>query len=84
MAKIFNFFLDEKVTSWKRTEFQIEAKTKKDAIKNAVDFVKNGDANNIGWDDLENTTERMDVDENGGCSTIELHETESFKIIYHN
>lgn len=48
----FNFHFDEKAVVWIRTRFEIEAETKEEAIKQAIEMASDV---TIGFDDFENT-----------------------------
>lgn len=71
--KVFDFYLDQKVTTWYRTEFEIKADSAEEAQKKAIEFIKRGDHIDISWEHLDDTTEELPVDENGGESTMELY-----------
>jgi hypothetical protein len=81
--KVFNFFLDQKVTSWYRTKFEIESDTEDEARKMAIKFVQEGKAEEIGWDEVEGIIEPMDVTNNDGCSTEEIY-FEDGSMVYQN
>ena len=81
--KTFEFFLDEKVTTWYRTHFEIEAKTLKEAKEKAIKFVQNGETESLGWDHIEDTIELMSVEDNFGDQTKELFDPTS-NIIWTN
>ena len=65
----FNFYLDTKVTAWKRQEFDITANTLEEAKELAIQFYKDGDADMLA---LDFTTKIMSVSDNGGEPTQEL------------
>jgi len=69
--KTFDFYLDTKVTTWYRTNFEVEANSLAEAKQKAIQFVKE-------------TTEVMSVDENGGESTEELYYESSKNLIWDN
>ncbi len=71
--KVFNFHLDQKVTNWMRTNFEIEADTEEEARKMAIKFVQEGNAEEIDWEEVEGVITPMDVTENGGFSTEEIY-----------
>lgn len=73
MAK-FNFYLDQKVTTWMRTHFSVEGETLEIARQNAVDFVKEGNTSELPWEEIMDTKEVMSVEENYGHSTEEIFE----------
>ncbi len=78
------FQLDEKCTVWKRTQIQIEADSKEDAIKLAVINTENSDFDELPWDDIENTTEKILPIENDGQSTVEVYDLDGYNLIFQN
>lgn len=68
----FNFTLDQKVTVWMQTPFEIEAETLEEAKQKAIEFHQNGNTSSIGWEELLDTQEFLSVEENGGEPTEEL------------
>jgi hypothetical protein len=70
----FNFYLDQKVTTWMRTEFSVEGENLEIARQKAVDFVKGGNTSELPWDEIMDTKEVMSLEENGGASTEEIFE----------
>lgn len=70
----FNFYLDQKVTTWMRTNFSVEGETLEIARQKAVDFVKEGNTSELPWDEVMDTKEVMSLEENGGFSTEEIFE----------
>ena len=81
--KIFEFYLDQKVTNWMRTNFEIEADTEEEARKMAIKFVEEGKAEEIGWEELEGVVTPMDVTDNDGYSTEEIY-FEDGSMVYQN
>jgi len=81
--KIFEFYLDQKVTNWMRTNFEIEADTEEEARKMAIKFVEEGKAEEIGWDEIEGVITPLDVTDNDGYSTQEIY-FEDGSMIYQN
>lgn len=81
--KVFEFYLDQKVTNWYRTNFEIEAETEEEAQKMAIKFVQEGKAQEIGWDEVEGVITPMDVTDNDGLSTEEIY-FEDGSMIYQN
>lgn len=79
----FNFYLDQKVITWMRTNFSIEAESPEIARQKAVDFVKEGNTIELPWDEVMDTKEIMSLKDNGGESTEEIFE-EDGAIIYAN
>jgi hypothetical protein len=81
--KVFEFYFDQKVTNWMRTNFEIEADTEEEARKMAIKFVEEGKAEEIGWDEVEGVITPMDVTDNDGYSTQEIY-FEDGSMIYQN
>jgi hypothetical protein len=79
----FYFYLDQKVTSWMRTNFEVEAESFEEAVKKANEMYESGKLNDIGWDEVDSTKETMDTKENDGYSTEELY-YEDGNLIYQN
>jgi len=69
----FNMFLDQKVTTWMRTEFEVEAETIEEAKKLAIQKFNDGDLLEIPWVEVDSCQEVMTVEENGGFSTAEIY-----------
>jgi hypothetical protein len=70
----FNFYLDQKVTTWMRTEFSVEGESREVARQMAVDFVKKGNTSELPWEEVMDTKEIMFLKDNGGMSTEEIFE----------
>ena len=68
----FDFFLDQKVTTWMRTPFSVEAETVEEAKKLAIEKYKSGDLEQIEWDEIDGVKETLEPEENGGESTVEI------------
>jgi hypothetical protein len=81
--KVFEFYLDQKVTNWMRTNFEIEADTEEEARKMAIKFVEEGKVEEIGWDEIEGVITPLDVTDNDGYSTQEIY-FEDGSMIYQN
>jgi hypothetical protein len=73
VLKEFIFNLDQKVTTWMRTEFTIVAETLTESKELAIKFHLDGNTEEIEWNELEGCYEKMDTEENGGESTEELY-----------
>lgn len=71
--KTFDFFLDQKVTSWMRTEFSIEAKDLNEAVMIAKERLDRGDIDEIGWDEVMDTKDVLQPEDNGGETTAEMY-----------
>jgi hypothetical protein len=82
--KSFDFYLDTKVTTWYRTPFEIEASSLEEAKQKAIEFVKEDEHSSISWEQIDETTEVMSVDENDGQSTEELYYESSKNMIWDN
>jgi len=76
MMKTFEFFLDQKVTTWMRTEFEVEAENLNDAVKIAKEMYDRGDLEDIDWQEIMDTKEVLQPKDNGGESTAELYNME--------
>ncbi len=68
----FNFYLDQKVTTWMRTNFEIDAVDEEDAKLKAIEFSKGSEISELPWDEVMDTKETMSVEDNGGEPTEEL------------
>ena len=79
----FNFYLDEKVTTWMRTEFSVEAETIEEAKVKAMQMHKDGELSEIGWDEIFGTKVKMDLEENDNFSTEELY-LDGGELLYEN
>ncbi len=71
--KTFDFHLDQKVTTWMRTEFEIKANTLKEAIEIAKEKFDNGDLDDIGWEEIDGLNEVLQPSENGNQPTAEIY-----------
>lgn len=66
------FNLDQKVTSWYRTDFTVIADDKDSAISLASEFVRQGRTSGMPWESIDDTQETMSIVDNDGQSTEEL------------
>ena len=71
--KTFEFFLDQKVTTWMRTEFEVKANDLNEAVKIAKEMYDRGDLDDIGWQEIDGTKEILQPKDNGGESTAEIY-----------
>ena len=71
--KTFEFFLDQKVTTWMRTEFEVEAENLNDAVKIAKQMYDDGDLEGVSWEEIMDTKEVLQPKDNGGESTAEIY-----------
>ena len=79
----FNFYLDQKVTAWFRTDFEVEAETLEDAKKQALRDLKDGKIADLPWNILDETVGNMTVEDNNSIPTEELYH-ESGEMIWYN
>lgn len=70
--KTFEFFLDQKVTTWMRTEFEVKANDLNEAVKIAKDMYDRGDLDEVSWEEIDDTKEVLQPSDNGGESTAEI------------
>ena len=72
----FNFSLQQKVTTWMETEYEIEADNYEEAKKKAIEFHNQGNTSSIGWEETMDAQEPMTLDDNGGEPTEEIFDDE--------
>ena len=75
--QIFDFFLDQKITTWMRTRFYIEATSREEAIEKAKKDYEKLCEMRI-WEEIPDVQETMSVRDNGGFSTEEIYEGDGF------
>lgn len=80
----FQFFFDQKVTTWNRTHFEVEADSYKEAKKKAIDIVTSGEVCEYSWETIFETTKLMSKEENRGKPTEELYSSKDHQTIYQN
>ena len=71
--KTFEFFLDQKVTTWMRTDFEVKANDLNEAVKIAKQMYDDGDLENVSWEEIMDTKEVLQPSDNGGESTAEIY-----------
>ena len=71
--KTFEFFLDQKVTTWMRTEFEVKANDLNEAVKIAKQMYDAGDLEGVSWEEIMDTKEVLQPSDNGGESTAEIY-----------
>jgi D-mannonate dehydratase len=71
--KTFEFFLDQKVTTWMRTEFEVKANDLNEAVKIAKQMYDAGDLEGVSWEEIMDTKEVLQPSDNGGESTVEIY-----------
>ena len=79
--KTFDFYVDQKVTTWYRTHFVIEAESLAEASKKALEFYEQGNTSDLPWEQYDGTTELMSVEENDGASVTEIY-TDMGELVY--
>jgi len=72
--KTFEFFLDQKITTWMRTDFEIKAEDLNQAVKIAKEKLENGDLDDTGWQEIDGVKEILEPKDNGGESTAEIYQ----------
>jgi hypothetical protein len=82
-SKTFDFYVDQKVTTWYRTHFEIEAESLAEAKKKALEFYEQGNTSDLPWEQYDGTTELMSVEENDGASVTEIY-TDMGEMVYHD
>jgi len=80
-SETFDFYVDQKVTTWYRTHFEIEAESLAEAKKKALEFYEQGNTSDLPWEQYDGTTELMSVEENDGASVTELY-TDMGELVY--
>lgn len=80
--KKFEFYVDRKSTIWRRSWYEIEA----NSIKEALDKCKDDyfDENSLDSELIYDTEEEMLPSDNNGYSTVEIYDTNSKKLLYTN
>jgi len=71
--KKFEFFLDQKITTWMRTDFEVKANNLNEAVKIAKQMYDDGDLEQIRWEEIMDTQEILTPKDNGGESTAEIY-----------
>lgn len=79
----FNFSLQQKVTTWMQTEYEIEADTLEEAKQKAINFHNERHTENIGWEESMDVQELMTLEDNGGEPTEEIYDEEG-NVIWNN
>lgn len=80
-SKTFDFYVDQKVTTWYRTHFEVEAGSLAEAKKKALEFYEKGNTSDLPWEQYDGTTELMSVEENDGASVTEIY-TDMGEMVY--
>lgn len=79
----FNFSLQQKVTTWMETEYEIEADTLEEAKQKAIQFHKERHTESIGWEETLDVQEPLTPEDNRGEPTEEIFDDEG-NIIWNN
>jgi D-mannonate dehydratase len=72
--KTFEFFYDQKVTTWMRTDFEVKAKDLNEAVKIAKEMYERGDLDELNWEEIMETKEILSPQENNGEATAEIYQ----------
>jgi hypothetical protein len=86
----FSFYMDEKVTSWHRKQFRVEANSFDEAVAKIQELMNNPDIpkNNIEYSgcsqEIEETTEVLLPEDNHGESTCKIYGQGGRVLIYEN
>lgn len=78
--KTYSFDLDKKVTVWIRTSFTVEANNIAEANEKAITALKNKLLNQLSWEEIADTQERMSVKDNKGEPTQEIFRKDKGRI----
>ena len=73
--KTFDYFLDQKVATWYRTRFKIEASNQEEADEKAKEFILLDKHRGISWDEIEGVQELLRPEDNGLQPTEELFQS---------
>lgn len=68
----FDFFLDQKITTWMRTKFSVEATSREEAIEKAKKEYESLCEQEY-WEEIPDVQETMSVADNDGFSTKEVY-----------
>jgi hypothetical protein len=81
----FSFFVDEKVSTWMRTNFSIEAENLDEAKEKAKMFVQAEDHEDLGWEQIEDVIEeKLTPEDNGNQSTCEIFCADTGEQVFQN
>ena len=72
LMETFDFFLDQKITTWMRTRFSVEAASREEAIEKAKKEYEKLCEQEI-WEEIPDVQETMTVRDNAGFSTEEVY-----------
>jgi mannitol/fructose-specific phosphotransferase system IIA component (Ntr-type) len=73
--KNYKFYIDQKITTWERIRFRMEAKSEEEAIEKAKEVLKDGNEcpENGEYEILYEANKNMTIEENEGNATRELY-----------
>jgi D-mannonate dehydratase len=80
----YNFYLDQKVSTWMRTDFEIKAESYSKAVVLAREKAKSGTLDEEGWSEVDFTQELLSTKDNGNQSTEELYSSINSELLYDN
>jgi vacuolar-type H+-ATPase subunit H len=71
----FRFYIDQKITTWQRVRFTIQATTEEEATEKAKEFLKEPDEcpEESQYEIIHEANQDMSVEENEGNATRELY-----------
>jgi hypothetical protein len=71
----FDYFLDQKVTTWYRTRFEINANNQEEADEKAKEFIRVGNHSDIEWEQVDGVIDVMTPEINDNQATEELFQS---------
>ena len=82
----YNFYLDQKVSTWMRTDFEIKAESYSKAVVLAREKAKSGTLceEGLGCSEIDFTQELLSTKDNGNQSTEELYYSANGELLYDN
>ncbi len=78
----FKFYIDQKITTWQRVRFTIEAESENEATEKAKEFLKDPDEcpEESEYEIMHEANRDMSVEENIGNATRELYNNKGQEI----
>jgi hypothetical protein len=78
----FHYFINQKITTWQRVKFSIQAETEDEANKKAKEVLADSNEcpDNSEYEIIYEASEDMEIEENGGCATRELFSDDGTEI----
>jgi hypothetical protein len=84
----FQFQLDQKVSVWYRTKFNVEGNTLEEAKENLKKLIQDKKldevTSGIPWELIDDTTEILSPSDNGGYSTEDIFCSHDLEVIHEN